>query len=162
MQNITLAKNVNIGGEYLTNVALSKDTIVGLSNSLNVGASHSLRVAKDSSESIGGDRRVEVGGNSREEIEGDKHIIIKGERQEHIEGSLTQNVAKDIDIFAANNHTITTHSSIFFNADENTTLESKKHLTLHSDTSDISVATGMAIQAGNTIFNISETRNIRI
>ena len=62
MQTITLAKNVNIGGEYLTNVALSKDTIVGLSNSLNVGASHSLRVAKDSSEHIGGDRRVEVGG----------------------------------------------------------------------------------------------------
>ena len=27
MQNIALAKNVNIGGEYLTNVALSKDTI---------------------------------------------------------------------------------------------------------------------------------------
>ena len=46
MQNITLAKNVNIGGEYLTNVALSKDTIVGLSNTLNVGASHSLRVAR--------------------------------------------------------------------------------------------------------------------
>ena len=126
MQTITLAKNVNIGGEYLTNVALSKDTIVGLSNTLNVGVDNKLRVAKDSSESIGGDRRVEIGGNSREEIEGDKHIIIKGERQEHIEGSLTQNVAKDIDIFAANNHTITTHSSIFFNADENTTLESKK------------------------------------
>ena len=62
MQTITLAKNVNIGGEYLTNVALSKDTIVGLSHSLNVGASNSLRVAKESSEHIGGDRRVEVGG----------------------------------------------------------------------------------------------------
>ena len=164
MQTITLTKSVKVGGEYLTNVTLSKDTFVGLSNTLSVGASNSLRVTGDSSESVGGDRRVEVGGggNSREEIEGDKHTMIKGERQEHIEGSFTQNVAKDIDIFAANNHTITTHSSIFFNADENTTLESKKHLTLHSDTSDISVATGMAIQAGNTIFNISETRNIRI
>ena len=52
IQNITLAKNVKVGGEYLTNVALSKDTFVGLSHSLNVGASNTLRVAKDSSESI--------------------------------------------------------------------------------------------------------------
>ncbi|RDU59353.1 hypothetical protein CQA53_11520 [Helicobacter didelphidarum] len=38
------------------------------------------------------------------------------------------------------------------------TLESKKHLTLHSDASDISVATDMAIQAGNSLnFNIGET-----
>ena len=158
MQTITLAKNVNIGGEYLTNVALSKDTIVGLSNSLNVGASNSLRVGKDSSESIGGDRRVEIGGSSREEIEGDKHIIIKGERQEHIEGSLTQNVAKDIDVFVANNHTTTANSSIFLNADENMALDSKKHLTMRADTSDISVVTDMAIQAGNSLnFNIGET-----
>ncbi len=29
-QTIDLAKNVNVGGEYLTNVALSKDTMVGM------------------------------------------------------------------------------------------------------------------------------------
>ncbi|MCI5787159.1 MAG: hypothetical protein MR025_06900 [Helicobacter trogontum] len=78
-------------------------------------------------------------------------ISIKGEQQEHIERSFTQNIAKDIDIFVANNHTITTNSSIFLNANKNMTLESKKHLTLHSYTSDISVATDMVIQANNTL-----------
>ena len=79
MQTITLAKNVNIGGEYLTNVALSKDTIVGLSNTLNVGASNSLRVAKESSEHIGGDRRVEVGGSEIQNIQGNESKSVKGE-----------------------------------------------------------------------------------
>ena len=55
-QNITLTKSVKVGGEYLTNVTLSKDTFVGLSNTLSVGASNSLRVTGDSSERIGGDR----------------------------------------------------------------------------------------------------------
>ncbi|MCV3391369.1 phage baseplate assembly protein V, partial [Campylobacter lari] len=35
-QAIDLAKNVNVGAEYLINVGLSKDTIVGLSNTLNI------------------------------------------------------------------------------------------------------------------------------
>ena len=61
-QNITLTKSVKVGGEYLTNVTLSKDTFVGLSNTLSVGANNSLRVAKESSEHIGGDRVVEIGG----------------------------------------------------------------------------------------------------
>ncbi|TQR47757.1 hypothetical protein DMC01_13270, partial [Campylobacter troglodytis] len=34
-QNIALAKMVNVGGEYLANVALSKDTQIGLSNTLD-------------------------------------------------------------------------------------------------------------------------------
>ena len=37
-----------MGGEYLTVVALSKDTAVGLSNTLNVGASNKVRVAENS------------------------------------------------------------------------------------------------------------------
>lgn len=53
-QNITLTKSVKVGGEYLTNATISKDTLIGLSNTLNVGASNSLRVTGDSSERIGG------------------------------------------------------------------------------------------------------------
>ncbi|WP_315940629.1 type VI secretion system Vgr family protein, partial [Campylobacter sp. BCW_4321] len=52
-QTIDLAKNVNVGGEYLTNVGLSKDTIVGLSNTLNVGVDNKVRVAKNSHEYVG-------------------------------------------------------------------------------------------------------------
>ncbi|PZT47179.1 type VI secretion protein VgrG, partial [Helicobacter valdiviensis] len=52
-QTIDLAKNVNVGAEYLTNVGLSKDTIVGLSNTLNVGVDNKVRVAKNSSEYVG-------------------------------------------------------------------------------------------------------------
>ncbi|WP_005217120.1 hypothetical protein [Helicobacter bilis] len=33
-------------------------------------------------------------------------------------------VAKDIDVFAANNHSTTANSSIFLNADENMTFDS--------------------------------------
>ncbi|WP_104718876.1 type VI secretion system Vgr family protein [Helicobacter trogontum] len=157
-QEILGLKDVRVGAEYLTNVALSKDTIVGLSNTLNVGVDNTLRVAKDSSEVVGGDKTIEIGNNLSSNIGGDLHQVVKGEKQEHIEGSLTQSVVKDIDVFAANNHTITTNSSIFLNANENMTLESKKHLTLHSDTSDITATTDMAIQVGKNLnFNIGET-----
>ena len=157
-QEILGLKDVRVGAEYLTNVALSKDTIVGLSHTLNVGENNKLRVAKDSSESIGGDKTIEINNNLSSSVGGDLHQVVKGERQEHIEGSFTQSVVKDIDVFAANNHTITTNSSIFLNANENMALESKKHLTLHSYTSDINVATDMVIQANNTLnFNIGES-----
>ncbi|MDY5950266.1 MAG: hypothetical protein SPJ16_03620, partial [Helicobacter sp.] len=67
-QEILGLKDVRVGAEYLTNVALSKDTIVGLSHTLNIGENNKLRVGKDSSEYVGGDKRVEVGGNF-------KHIL---------------------------------------------------------------------------------------
>ena len=54
-------KYVNVGGEYLTNVALSKDTIVGLSHTLNVGVDNKLRVANDSSEVVGGNKGRDTG-----------------------------------------------------------------------------------------------------
>ena len=43
-QEILGLKDVRVGAEYLTNVALSKDTIVGLSHTLNIGESNKLRV----------------------------------------------------------------------------------------------------------------------
>ncbi len=73
----------------------------------------------------GGIKSVEVVGSFTETIQGDSHAIIKGERQEHIGGCFTQKkVAKDIDVFAANNHSTTANSSIFLNADENMTFDS--------------------------------------
>lgn len=64
-------------------------------------------------------------GSFTESIQGDSHAIIKGERQEHIGGFLRKKkVAKDIDVFAANNHSTTANSSIFLNADENMTFDS--------------------------------------
>ena len=69
-QEILGLKDVRVGAEYLTNVALSKDTIVGLSHTLNVESSNTLRVANDSSEYVGGDKRVEIQGNYTEFIQG--------------------------------------------------------------------------------------------
>ena len=86
IQNITLAKNVKVGGEYLTNVALSKDTFVGLSHSLSVGVDNALRVTGDSSESVGGDKRVEIGNNLSSNIGGDLHTTIKGNSEIIING----------------------------------------------------------------------------
>ncbi|MCI5787158.1 MAG: VgrG protein, partial [Helicobacter trogontum] len=60
-QEVLGLKDVRVGAEYLTNVALSKDTIVGLSNTLNVGENNKLRVAKDSSEYVGGHKEIEIG-----------------------------------------------------------------------------------------------------
>ncbi|MCW1332592.1 contractile injection system protein, VgrG/Pvc8 family, partial [Campylobacter jejuni] len=62
-QTIDLAKNVNVGGEYLTNVGLSKDTIVGLSNTLNVGVDNKVRIAKNSHEFVGENKDIEIGAN---------------------------------------------------------------------------------------------------
>ena len=49
-QTIDLAKIVSVGGEYNTNVVLSKDTAVGLSNTLSVGVDNRVKIAKHSSE----------------------------------------------------------------------------------------------------------------
>ncbi|EKF1357760.1 VgrG protein, partial [Campylobacter coli] len=71
-QTIDLAKNVNVGGEYLINVGLSKDTIVGLSNTLNVGVDNKVRVTKNSSEYIGENKDIEIGANQNTIIHKDE------------------------------------------------------------------------------------------
>ena len=157
MQTITLAKNVNIGGEYLTNVTLSKDTLVGLSNSLNVGGDNTLRVAKDSSEHIGGDRRVEVGGNSREEIEGDKHTMIKGESQMYVEKSLTQSIQQEMLLDIQQNFSTNVKENLATNAKSMQNNVDEQY-SLQADNATLELQSDCSIQAGNSLnFNIGQT-----
>ena len=156
-QNITLTKSVKVGGEYLTNVALSKDTIVGLSNSLNVGASNSLRVGKDSSESIGGDRRVEIGGSSREEIEGDKHQVIKGESQMYVEKSLTQSIQQEMLLDIQQNFSTNVKENLATNAKSMQNNVDEQY-SLQADNATLELQSDCSIQAGNSLnFSIGET-----
>uniref|UniRef100_UPI002D7655A4 bacteriophage T4 gp5 trimerisation domain-containing protein n=1 Tax=Helicobacter trogontum TaxID=50960 RepID=UPI002D7655A4 len=156
-QEILGLKDVRVGAEYLTNVALSKDTIVGLSNTLNVGASNKLRVAKDSSEYVGGDKEVEIGNNLCSSVGGDLHQFVKGERQEHIEGSLTQNVVKDIDI-ATQNYTLLGNEKIVLQSTKAMSFITDENLSLEAHSSNAQIQSDYSIQAGNTLnFNIGET-----
>ncbi|WP_390887232.1 bacteriophage T4 gp5 trimerisation domain-containing protein [Campylobacter hyointestinalis] len=152
-QTIDLAKIVSIGGEYNTNVALSKDTIVGLSHTLNVGASNKLRVAKDSSEYVGEDKRVEIGGSVKEEIKGDKHEEIKGEVQTHIEKSLMQNVEGDMDINTTQNYTLVSNEKTILKSSKAMSLTTNENLSLEADSSNSEIQTNYSVNAGNTIIH---------
>ncbi|WP_414629179.1 bacteriophage T4 gp5 trimerisation domain-containing protein [Helicobacter fennelliae] len=152
-QTIDLAKIVSIGGEYNTNVALSKDTIVGLSHTLNVGASNKLRVAKDSSEYVGEDKEVEIGGSVKEEIKGDKHEEIKGEVQTHIEKSLMQNVEGDMDINTTQNYTLVSNEKTILKSSKAMSLTTNENLSLEADSSNSEIQTNYSVNAGNTILH---------
>ncbi|WP_425323544.1 bacteriophage T4 gp5 trimerisation domain-containing protein [Helicobacter fennelliae] len=152
-QTIDLAKIVSIGGEYNTNVALSKDTIVGLSHTLNVGASNKLRVAKDSSEYVGEDKEVEIGGSVKEEIKGDKHEEIKGEVQTHIEKSLMQNVEGDMDINTTQNYTLVSNEKTILKSSKAMSLTTNENLSLEADSSNSEIQTNYSVNAGNTIIH---------
>ncbi|WP_408605638.1 bacteriophage T4 gp5 trimerisation domain-containing protein [Helicobacter cinaedi] len=152
-QTIDLAKIVSIGGEYNTNVALSKDTIVGLSHTLNVGASNKLRVAKDSSEYVGEDKSVEIGGSVKEEIKGDKHEEIKGEVQTHIEKSLMQNVEGDMDINTTQNYTLVSNEKTILKSSKAMSLTTNENLSLEADSSNSEIQTNYSVNAGNTILH---------
>ncbi|EPC1353621.1 hypothetical protein ACY4U0_001802, partial [Campylobacter jejuni] len=78
-------KNVNVGGEYLTNVGLSKDTIVGLSNTLNVGVDNKVRIAKNSHEFVGENKDIEIGANQNTIIHKDEIRNVKGNKKEVVE-----------------------------------------------------------------------------
>nr|WP_251823228.1 hypothetical protein [Campylobacter jejuni] len=95
-QTIDLAKNVNVGGEYLTNVGLSKDTIVGLSNTLNVGVDNKVRVSKNSSEYVGENKDIEIGANQNTIIHKDEIRNVKGNKKEVVEGHYDINMGGGI------------------------------------------------------------------
>ena len=157
-QNITLTKSVKVGGEYLTNVTLSKDTLVGLSNTLNVGASNSLRVTGDSSESIGGDRRVEVEGNQTQSIEKDESRNIKGNKSEVVGGQYNLQAQDSINIESTNETTLRTKGNLLFTSNTSMGFETDTNATFVADNILSEVASDYAIQAGNSLnFNIGET-----
>ena len=157
-QEILGLKDVRVGAEYLTNVALSKDTIVGLSNTLNVGVDNTLRVAKDSSEVVGGDKRVDIQGNYTESIQGDSNAIIKGEKQEHIEKSLIQNAEGDIDINTAHNYTLVSNEKTILQSSKAMSFITDENLSFEAHSANTQIQSDYFIQAGNTLsFNIGES-----
>ena len=130
-QEILGLKDVRVGAEYLTNVALSKDTIVGLSHTLNVGASNKLRVAKDSSEYVGGDKEIEIGNNLSSSVGGDLHTTIKGNSETIIEGDKQEYIGGNLDITSQSQGNISTQKGLYthsqtlsFQAQNSTSIES--------------------------------------
>ena len=150
-QNIALTKSVKVGGEYLTNVTLSKDTFVGLSNTLNVGASNSLRVTGDSSESIGGERKVEVGGSSKEEVGGDKTEIIEGDSKNHINKGYEIYATNGISLNTQQQFNLSSNNYIIVSSNEDLSLQTKKQLTQTADSSYANIESNYEMQAGNQI-----------
>ena len=132
-QEILGLKDVRVGGEYLTNVALSKDTIVGLSHTLNIGESNKLRVAKDSSESIGGDKSVEVVGSLTESIQGDSSKNVSGNSVEVVEGDKDISINKKLNIQTQDEITIRSNDNIYMSSPQSLSLESDTNAVIVSD-----------------------------
>ena len=137
IQNIAGLKDVNVGGEYLTVVALSKDTAVGLSNTLNVGASNKLRVAENSSESVGGNKDVNVSGDYTVSVDGEYERIISGNLDDRVLGSIDITSEAGINISSDNYYNMTVDTDIDIYAQRNTTMQSKRHLSLYSSSADM-------------------------
>lgn len=157
-QEILGLKDVRVGAEYLTNVALSKDTIVGLSHTLNVGASNKLRVANDSSESIGGDKRVEIQGNYTESIQGDSSKNVKGNSVEVVEKQYNLQVQDSINIESTNEATLRAKGNLLFTSNASMGFETDSNATFIADNISLETTSDYAINAGNTInLQINET-----
>ncbi|MCD8214012.1 MAG: type VI secretion system tip protein VgrG [Campylobacter sp.] len=153
IQTIDLAKNVNVGAEYLTVVGLSKDTMVGLSHTLNVGASNKLRVIKDHSEYIGEDKTVEIKGNLNTTVYKDENHTVKQSKKDTIEGSYEFNSSKGINYYSEEHLT--------FQADNNIDIKSKNNINIgtdaqHTETAESKfseIKSDYEINAGNQIIH---------
>lgn len=154
IQNIAGLKDVNVGGEYLTVVALSKDTAVGLSNTLNVGAENTLRVAGDSKESVGRDKNVNVSG--------DYNIGIGNSLVHNVRGKVTFKSAGHYDIVSKKEINLVSDSQINTHALENISIDSEESVSMYADdcilikAADLYIDTSSCVeinsQAGTKIF----------
>lgn len=151
-QTIDLAKIVSIGGEYNTNVALSKDTIVGGSHTLNIGASHKLRVAKDSSEYVGEDKEVEIGGNLNTNIEQDESRNIKGNKSEVVEGDKQAQIEGNLNITTQSQGNIYTQKGLYVES-QTLSFQTKDVTNMESDSVNIDAQSDCTLQAGNQIIH---------
>ena len=133
-QEVLGLKDVRVGAEYLTNVALSKDTIVGLSHTLNVGASNTLRVAKDSSEYVGGDKSVEVGGKFQTHIERYKIETIDDNATQIVQGYNNIQTNKDLQIDTQGETLIKSQNNIHVHTSQSVSINAEVNSTLLSDT----------------------------
>lgn len=157
-QTIDLAKNVNIGGEYLINVALSKDTQVGLSNTLNVGVDNKLRVAKNSSEYIGEDKEIEIGSNQNTIIHKDENRNVEGNKKEVVGGHYDIQSAKEFNLTSEEQINVTSNHNILFSTQKSTGFESDKNHTEMADNIAMEAKTNIEEKAGNQInFIVGET-----
>lgn len=160
-QTIDLAKNVNVGAEYLINVGLSKDTIVGLSNTLNVGVDNKLRVAKNSSEYIGENKDTEIGANQNTIIHKDETKNVKGNKKEIVEGYCNINIGnkmqvlseKEMDYKSKDNILFTSNESIGFESDKNTSMVADNITTYAKTTHYFKADSEATIQVGETFVN---------
>ncbi len=160
-QTIDLAKNVNVGGEYLINVGLSKDTIVGLSNTLNVGVDNKVRVSKNSSEYVGENKDIEIGANQNTIIHKDEIRNVKGNKKEVVEGHYDINVSdkmqvlseKEMDYKSKDNILFTSNESIGFESDKNTSMVADNITTYAKTIHELKADSEATIQVGETIIN---------
>ncbi|WP_052779917.1 type VI secretion system Vgr family protein [Campylobacter jejuni] len=160
-QTIDLAKNVNVGGEYLINVGLSKDTIVGLSNTLNVGVDNKVRVAKNSHEFVGENKDIEIGANQNTIIHKDEIRNVKGNKKEMVEGHYGINVSdkmqvlseKEMDYKSKDNILFTSNESIGFESDKNTSMVADNITTYAKTIHELKADSEATIQVGETIIN---------
>lgn len=150
-QTIDLAKNVNVGGEYLTNVALSRDTMVGISNTLNVGLDNKLRVGKNSHEYIGENKSVEIGGNQNITIHKDESRNIKGNKSEVVEGTLDIQSTKEININTQSQINMTASHNILFSSARSTGFQSDKNHTETAQNIAMEATIDIEEKAGNQI-----------
>ncbi|MDY5186357.1 bacteriophage T4 gp5 trimerisation domain-containing protein [Helicobacter trogontum] len=157
-QEILGLKDVRVGAEYLTNVALSKDTIVGLSHTLNVGVDNKLRVAHNSSEYVGGDKEIEIGNNLSSSIGGDKAENVRGNSVEVVEGQYHLQAKDSINMESTNETTFRTKGNLLITSNASMGLETDENTTFIANNILSDVATDYTIQAGNVInLNIGES-----
>ena len=148
-QEILGLKDVRVGAEYLTNVALSKDTIVGLSHTLNVGENNKLRVAKDSSESIGGDKTIEINNNLSSSVGGDKAENVKGNSVEVVERDKDISINKKLNIQTQNEITIRSNDNIYMSSPQSLSLESDTNAVIVSDNISMIADSNYTLNANN-------------
>ena len=153
IQTIDLAKNVNVGGEYLTTVGLSKDTVVGVSNTLNVAVDDTTRVGQDRYEFVGNDKFVEIKSNLNTTIHNDETKEIKGTKEQNIDGSYKLNSQKGINEFSNEHIVLQANNYIDINAKSNFTTKTAAQHTEMADSKFSEVETTYEVNAKNEIIH---------
>jgi len=162
IQTIDLAKNVNVGGEYLTTVGLSKDTVVGVSNTLNVAVDDTTRVGQDRHEFVGNDKFVEIKSNLNTTIHNDETKEIKGTKEQNIDGSYKLNSQKGINEFSNEHIVLQANNYIDINAKSNFTTKTAAQHTEMADSKFSEIETTYEVNAKNEIIHQVESTKVTI
>ena len=153
IQTIDLAKNVNVGAEYLTTVGLSKDTVVGVSNTLNVAVDNNTRVGQDSHEFVGHDKFLEVKSNLNTTIHNDEMKDVKGTKEQNIDGGYKLNSQKGINEFSNEHIVLQANSYIDINAKSNFTTKTAAQHTEIADSKFSNIETTYEVNAKDKIIH---------